>query len=126
MGRSAKNVRRPVSHVQKLSDAIKKLRTKQATLYKLDAAGLSLASAKVKKASVLEAHKACEKVMEAALELKEKTERLEQYTTDLNTALKEVKRLHTTVLQYKVLPRIKLYGRQNEELTFWGSKGKTG
>lgn len=63
--------------------------------------------------------------MEAALELKEKTEQLEQYTTDLNTALKEVKKLHTTVLQYKVPPGIKLYGRQNEELTFWGSKRKT-
>lgn len=83
-------------------------------------AGLALTSAKKKRASVLEAHKACEVVMEAARETLEQTEQLEKYTSEMETLLKEVKRLHTTVAQYKTLPKIKLYGRRNEELSFWG------
>ena len=124
MSGSRKNVSAPVSHVQKLSTSIKKLHRKKTALYRLQSAGLSLETSKTKKGSVLEAHKACDKVMEAALELQEKVEKLEEYTKDLNTALRELKRLHTIVKQYQELPKIKFYGK-TDAVTFWGSHRKS-
>lgn len=98
---------------------MKTLAQKQSELHKISTAERGLRTAKEKKASVLEAHKACENVLSAAKDALEQITFLEEKTKDMEIMLKELKRLNTTTTQYKTPPTIKLYGETNKNLSFW-------
>lgn len=98
-----------------------RLRSTQADIYKLSVAKTSLGDAKKRKASVLEAHKACEDVLKAAEETTKIIEALNKESAERDTMLQELQRLYKITQQYETPPTIKLFGVRNERLSFWGT-----
>lgn len=99
---------------------MKNLKSKQTDIYKMSVAKRSLFTAKERKASVLEAHAACEAVMEAAEETLKTIEVLNKESAERDRMLQELQRLDTITRQYTSPPVVKLYGKRNKKMSFWG------
>lgn len=99
---------------------MKTLKRKQTDIYKMSVAKRSLFTAQQRKASVLEAHKACQSVMDAAEETLKNFEILNKEAAERDTMLQELQRLDTVTRQYKTPPTVKLFGKRNKRLSFWG------
>jgi hypothetical protein len=107
-------------HVTKLRERMKTLKHRQTDIYKIAAAGRSLTTALERKASVAAAQKACEDVMAAAEEALRAVELLTRENAGKDTMLRELRRLDAVTRRYTTPPTIKLFGKRDETLSFWG------
>jgi hypothetical protein len=106
-------------HLEKLKGRLYTLHKKRSDIYKLSVAKRSLGNALERKANIAIAHKACEDVIAAAEEIFHINEELQKQAEERDVILRELKRLDTICKRYTKPPTVKLYGREDKELSFW-------